>query len=406
MRMLVVHKDYDGNKIAEFIGRGRRGTSPGGLQWAGYYKRLRTAGAFTLSFNANDTRVLDFEPYHHVEFWLRDEFGGSEYDAFLAGLPTYQKNTFRPGWYRDFTGLVLTEPQLNQSSDGTFTSQILGRGLNQLLFNEYVDYAPTTSEASKSGAAETVAKEFVDENIGPGAGADAGGNTRVRAGVTVETDAGTGATWAGDRSRKLLADVLQEVADVGPGDYMIVQTGDAAFQFQWRSPHWGLDKRLGNGVRRPALFSARVNNVEDVSSIVSYLNAITGAIVYGQGVGPGLKPGTAYDTTLTAATSLARRVTLRQSSRQEVSQTSLDNAAFSILRDNRVEVNVDATVKEIVSSRYNVHWGIGDLTTIEDTIFGRQIDRKVVGVRVNMRSRSGSDPIVGVTPEFGDFIDA
>jgi len=403
---LVVHRDYDGNKIAEFVGRGRRTPNPGGLRYAGYNKRLRTPGGWVIGFNAHDSRVFDIRPYHLIEFWLRDPFGGTEYQAFLDGLPDYYKDPLKPGWYRDFTGLVLTEPEINQSDDGTYTAVVRGRGLNEFLYSEYIDYEPGTSQAAKSGPAETVAKEYVDENIGPNAGTDAGGYSRVRAGLTVEADSGSGATWTGDKSRKLLGDVLQEIADTGPGDYMIVQTGNATFEFQWRSPYWGQDKTAGNGERAPVILSARLGNIEGLTSSVSYLKAVSGVIVYGQGTGSSRKAGTSYDTTLTAQTSWARKVVVRQQ-RSGVDQDALDAEAYAKLRENRPEIRIDGTVKLIASSRYNVHWGLGDLITVEDTLAGRQVDRKIVGVQVSLQAAGSGQTggVVTVKPELEDFVD-
>ena len=274
------------------------------------------------------------------------------------------------------------------------------------MYSEPIDAAPGSTEAQKDGAAETVAKEYVDENIGPGAGLDEGGHSRVRVGLSVQADGGAGGTWSGSRSRKVLGDVLVEVGNTatGPGDYMIVQIGDALFEFQWHSPYWGLDKREGNGVRRPVLFSARMGNVENISSSVSYMAAASGVVVYGQGVGELLKPGTAYDTTLTTITSWARKQLIRLK-RDTVTQASLNNAAYAALIDNQVEVSVASTVKEIVSCRYNVHWGVGDLVTVADTIYGRQINRKVTGVQVSLEAEGTQGGVVKISPELGDYVD-
>ena len=406
-QLLAVHRGYDGTKLNEFIGRGRRTPYPGGMRYAGYYKRVRTPGSWLMGFNAQDSRLATIKPYHLMEFWLRDMFGGAEYQTFLDGLPAYQKDPFRPQWYRDFTGLVLMEPQLDQDEDGNYNSIIRGRGINEWLYSEPIDAAPGSTEADKSGAAETVAKELVDENIGPGAGLDEGGYSRVREGLSVEADGGAGGTWSGSRSRKLLGDVLDEIGNTvtGPGDYMIIQVGDALFEYQWRSPYWGLDKREGNGERRPVLFSARMGNVENISSSVSYMAAASGVTVYGQGVGELLKPGTAYDTTLTTITSWARKQLIRLK-RDTVTQASLNDAAYASLMDNWAEVSVTSTVKEIVSCRYNVHWGVGDLVTAADTIYGRQINRKVTGVRVSLEAEGTQGGVVKISPELGDYVDA
>lgn len=402
--MLILQRGYAGELLNAFTTRGRRTPEPGGLRSATYLKYLRTPGSFSLQFNAHDQRVLSLRPYHLVEFWLRDGYNDLAYQQFLASLPAYAKDARMPGWYRDFTGLVLTEPRLEQEADGSYSSWIYGRGLNDWLYSEYIDYPPGQPQTRKNAPAETVAKELVNENIGPGAGVDAGGYTRVRAGLTIEPDGGAGATWKADRSRKLLGDVLQEVGDAGPGDYMIVQIGDAAFEFQWRSPHWGQDKRVGNGARRPMLFAARLGNVATVRSEYSYLDALSAVTVYGQGTSADLLPGTAYDTTLTAITSWARRAALRFS-RSSDDADDITNYAQAVLRENQPRVNVDVETVEIVSSRYNVHWQVGDLVTVEDTLYGRQIDRKVLGVTVTFQAATATAFGLRATPHLGDFID-
>lgn len=402
--LAITHRGYSGEKLNDFFGRGRRTPQPGGLQYASYHRRLRTPGGWEIGFNEQDDRVLLIEPYHIMEFWLRDRYGGMEYQRFLNSLPAYRKDAQRPNWYLDHTGLVLTEPTITQQQDGTYTMQVRGRGLNEFLASEYIDFAPGTSEAEKSGVAETVAKAYVNENIGPGAGTDAGGKSRVRVGLTVEASAGSGGTWQGDRSRELLSDVVRELADVasGPGDYMIEQVGDAAFEFQWRAPHWGLDKRLGNGVRRPVLFASSQGNVQNMVSSVSYLRAVSGVIAYGQGLSNNLKPGTAYDATLTTTTSWARKVVLRNAGRDAVTQAALDDSAYAELYRQRPETTVETEVLTILSCRYNVHWKIGDLCTVQDTWSGRQVDRKIVGAWVSLPQ----DGNVSIIPDFGDFIDA
>lgn len=402
--MLVVHRGYAGEKINEFISRGRRAPEPGGLRSAGYEKNLRTPGSFLLEFNAQDQRVLTLLPYHTIEFWLRDSYGNNEYALFLASLPDYQKDPLRPGWYRDFSGFLMTAPILLQAADGTYTSQFYGRGLNDWLYSEYIDYTPGAPQTRKNGPAETVAKQMVDENIGPGAGVDQGGQSRVRPGLSVEVDAATGATWNAQRSRKLLGDVLQEVGDVGPGDYMIIQVGDAAFEFQWRYPHWGVDKRVNNGVRRPMLFSARLGNVESVKSAISYLGAASTVTAYGQGIGADLLPATVYDHTLTNDTLRARRAILR-ASRSSGEDPDLEAYALAALYENGPDISVDIVSKELQTSRYNVHWQLGDLVTVEDTVYGRRIDRKVQGVNVMLSNGdSGDESGVTVKPRLEGFI--
>ena len=110
--MLILQRGYAGELLNAFTTRGRRTPEPGGLRSATYLKYLRTPGSFSLQFNAHDRRILSLRPYHLIEFWLRDGYNDLAYQQFQASLPAYAKDARMPGWYRDFTGFVLTEPRL------------------------------------------------------------------------------------------------------------------------------------------------------------------------------------------------------------------------------------------------------------------------------------------------------
>jgi len=377
------------------------------MRYAGYWKRNNTAGSFEIGFNSEDSRVLTIEPYHLMEFWLRDLFGGVEYQNFLDSLPDYRKDPTRPGWYRDYTGLALMYPTMEQLSDGSTVSVVRGRSLNEFLYSEHINFPAGSAQADKTGPAETVGKEYVNENIGPGAGVDAAGYTRVRAGLSIEADAGSGGTYSGLNARHLVGDILQDMSELatGPSDYNIVQTGDATFEFQWKSPIWGLDKRVGNGVRRPVLFSAQMGNVENVTSKISYMESCSAAMIYGQGIGMSQKTGAAYDTTFTSLTSWARKVRMRQG-RTLVEQETLDDLAYAELKANQRVIDVTCSLIEIIGCRYGTHWEVGDLITVADTVFGRQVHRKVLGAWVSLRSAQGGavGGTVTFVPELGEYI--
>ena len=93
-------------------------------------------------------------------------------------------------------------------------------------------------------------------------------------------------------------------------------------------------------------------------------------------------------------------------SRSSDDADDINNYAQAVLRESQPRVNVDVETIEIVSSRYNAHWQVGDLVTIEDTLYGRQIDRKVLGVTVALKADSGAGAAMKITPHLGDFIDA
>ena len=162
---------------------------------------------------------------------------------------------------------------------------------------------------------------------------------------------------------------------------------------------------MPNRVRRPVLFSANMGNVEDVSSSISYMDAASGIIVYGQGVGSTQKPGTAYDISMTSLTTWARKVLIQQG-RTLLEQETLNDLAYTELKDVERQIDVTCRVIEIMGCRYGTHWGIGDLVTVADTIYGRQVNRKIQGAWVSLRSAQGGalGGTVTIVPELGEYI--
>jgi hypothetical protein len=216
----------------------------------------------------------------------------------------------------------------------------------------------------------------------------------------VETDNGTGATWSGDRSGKVLIEVLSEIAGFAGADFNIVQTGDATFEFQWKDGQWGDDKTLGNGAgNAPVIFSARRRNVESVVSEKSYLDTPNVVITQGQGYGDNRAEGGAYLAGELSDTSWARRAVLR-TSRDQYGTANLNTIAEAVLEQQRARVEIDVDVKQVGNTRYGRDWWLGDLVTAEDTRAGRQVNQKVVGVRV---AASASEQRVTIKPELRDY---
>ena len=271
-------RDLTGAQIAVFSGAGR-GTTGGGLVGLDCVKRDRLPGQWTVRINGNDERIAlieldDVGPAYRVDYvfeiWRRDPVGGLD-------------------WYRLFEGFHQSDEWV-QTKEGQEIYIARGQGVNDLLTAEVIAWAAGSTQARKSGAAETVAKEFVNQNIGPGATVVAG---RRRAGnfqgLTVQADAATGAVWSGARSNKALLDVLVEIADFTGADFNIVLTSDAnaalTFEFQWADGQWGLDRTEGNGVNDPVIFDSLLGNMEGVRYGFSRLDEVNICDVGGPGAG-------------------------------------------------------------------------------------------------------------------------
>ena len=399
----IIVRDHAGAKVTAFIGRGLRGLARGGMQSFSYRKRLMTPGAFTVQVQGNDPRIDLLEPDYFFEFWRRDPQIPA---AHIATLPVYQRDPLMLGWYLDFCGFLRTEPEYNLAASGTYNVTLRGRGMNDLLYSEPITWPKGSLQALKNGVAETVAKAYVDENIGPSAGLDAEGNSRVRSGLTIEADAATGAAWQGDRANKLLGEVLRELGEHAPGDYNLVYTGTASMQFQWKAIRWGLDRTAGNGVNVPVIFSARLNNVGQLTSRLSYLNDVNVVNVLGQGVGDNNKVRAVSGASLALSPWARRAITIED--RNAVDDTAMDNLGYAELNARMARAEIEVTALQSPGIRYGPDpggtrslWDYGDFITVEDTLAGRQVNKKIMGVTVAVSS-GDSEMIENISPEFED----
>jgi len=363
-------RNHDGAQIAVFSGGGR-GASGGGLQSLSYRKRLRTPGGFNVRIHGDDERVVllelldtgaaDTHLDYVFEFWRYDPLGGLD-------------------WYRDFS-VFHRYDVWQQLQDGSIIYQAMGRGFNDLLQAEEIRWYAGSTQGTKSGAAETVAKEYVNENIGPGATVAAGRDrTGVFQGLSVQADAATGAAWSGGRANKNLLDVLVELAEFAPGDFMLeplsYHPAAITMEFQWRAGQWGLDKTWGNGVRPAVVFSPDNGNVENIEMTYSRLDEVNICDVGGQNTGAAR--AYSYCTSGAEADSpWARRGVFRNAS-NEGTAAGREAKANETLHKQRSRRVLTFDTRQTEATRYGRDWGVGDLVTVE--FLGRSYDEKIIGV--------------------------
>lgn len=348
------------------------------MQSLSYYKRLRTPGSGYIRIFGDDERIallelldtgaVDTHLDYVFEFWRSDPLGGLV-------------------WYRDFSVFHRFD-NYSQDEEGQIVYQAQGRGFNDLLQAEDIRWYAGSAQATKNGVCETVAKEYVDENIGPGATVVAG---RARAGnfqgLSVEASAGTGAAWSGGRANKNLLDVLAELAEFAPADFMLVplsyHPAALTMEFQWRASQWGLDKTWGNAAGIPAVvFSPENGNVENVQMTFSRLAEVNICDVGGQGAG--IARVYSYLTSGTEADSpWARRAVFRDA-RNEGTAAGREAKADEVLNKQRARRVLTFNARQTTATRYGRDWDIGDLVTVE--FLGRSYDKKVVGVTLSVSS--------------------
>lgn len=367
-------KDHAGSIVAQFAGGGR-GNTGGDLQSFSYRKRLRTPGASTVRIHGDDNRVneylvldtgLDFQ----WEFWRNDPLWG---------------RTFR----KDFETFHRGE-EFVQNESGQLIYISYGQGYNVLLASEVIRYAAGSAQAVKNGDVATVARAYVNENIGPSAGVDDLGLSRVRPGLTLAAVSALGKNWQGDRANKLLADVLEELGEYGPGDYMIEGTGPAAFEWRWRNVRWGQDRTRGNSDgNAPVVFTPQAGNVASIQANYGHLDEVNVVHTLGQGVESLRNVRTRVDSALLALSPWARRSVARDA-RNATPADALDNKGDATLREGRPRRNLVLATRQTAASRYGRDFSVGDLVTAE---FREQsYDLKIVGATVTVSS-DGSESI-------------
>ena len=356
-------KDLDGAQVAVFTGYGRK-VGQATLQSFSYQRHLRTFGRFGFTLDGNDGRIPLLKNFNYqAEFWRRDPLAGL---GWLAALPSWRvdSNTLTTGWYKDFEGFIRAWKK-GFTSEGRRYFYVQGRQYNDMLYGEAIRYATGTAQAQKSGTPGGVAAEYVNENVGAGAGVDGEGNSRVRVGLTETVESDTVAAWDGGRANDNLLDVLQDLAEYGPGDFMVVGTGAATFNFRWRATRWGDDVTRGNAAGNPpVVFSANNVNTESLETGLSVLDEANVCYIGGQGQSVRRN----YRTRSTAeatAYNWSRRAVFRDG-RDTNENASLDDRADTTLDAMRARTYAKFDVKQTTSTRYGPDWDLGDLVNFED----------------------------------------
>lgn len=349
-----------GEKIALFAGSEKGG----GLLGFRYVKTLRRSGQSVLEFNATDSRVELFELDSQIEFMRNDPLDATK------------------NWYLDF-GAFHRSVKYNTDKEGKFRFTSRGRGFNDLLQAEIIGYPAGTEYTEKDAACETVAKEFVDENIGPSATAPPRSISGVFTGVSVEADSATGATWSGARANKNLLEILEELAEAAPGDFNLIGLGDSTFEFRWRDVRWGLDKTEGNADGNPAVvFSPRLGNVERMYFDDDRANEINRVTVLGSGEGEERLVITVDDAGATE-TPWSRRAVARDA-RDTGDEDELTERANAIIERQRARKSVVVTTIQTKATRYSRDWDYGDLVTVEYSPFGDKMNLKIESVEIEL----------------------
>lgn len=348
---------------------------------AAYQLRLKdTSGASVVAVTDHFERLAFTKRVNSPGFYILQM---GEFDPFLSDLGLdYQLEVWRRiagvDWYLEFEAFHRTITY-QRTLQGKAIATSYGVGYADLLRRRILAGYAGTAFTAKSGPAETVAKEFVDEQCVSGA------IFREIAGLTIEADGGRGAIVELNRAWRILLEVLQEVSLMAeqkgdPGDWAVVGTGDAAFEFRWYHGQLGEDRRVGNIEGNPPIvFSMLLGNM--ALPIYALARTDEGNAIYvgGQGEGVGRALEIRTDAVAVADSPWNRREMFADA-RNEDTVAALQDKGDSKLEERQAEESFSFEVIQTTATVYGRDYFLGDLVTARYGDIERS--KKIVGVRV------------------------
>lgn len=302
-----------------------------------YVREVNGPGMCQFILNANHAAIGGLALDAQVEVWRADAENG---------IP----------WYCDFYGFWRGE-QRRADADGTSTYTAYCVGQMSLLARSIVAYKAATANRSTFSAAkaETIAKTLVLYNA-TSSGTTADGRTRTitLSGISIEADAANGNTIDYNCAWRNLLASLQEVAQIGGGDFDLVKTGPQAWEFRWHDGQLGTDKSA------LITFALQYGNMANPQLTRNSTDEKTVAIVGGQGEESSrtvvVRTGANYEATHNATEAFV----------QASSYTTTDglNAAGDRELDTLKRRDVlTFNVLQTPSTRYGKQYNLGDLVT-------------------------------------------
>lgn len=356
-----------------------------------------------------DRRLNEISNYNFIMVDVRDD---DRFDLFeLDGQVEVWRTV--PGcdldWYCEFRGL---HRKLERSTDSNgvtkFTSS--GVGYNELLARKTIAYKAGTIRADKNAPAETVMKEYVEENLGPTADDTVvgrlyqGGFPNFR----VEEDSGAGETWTGSRAFENVLDVIKEIANFSGIDFAVEHDGDAHFVFNTYENQLG-DNRTDEGIganglnsygNPPVIFDFNLGNTREDAYLLDRMSEANVIVVLGEGE-------LSTRTTLTVSREDAiddSPWNIREISRgagnydPDYETYSLTTFGEEALEEMQKKETFDIIPMQQPSTLYGKHYFLGDRVVVKKGAI--KLYKKIVAVTITIDGSSGTEDI---SVEFADI---
>lgn len=260
--------------------------------------------------------------------------------------------------YTDFGGFLRDEERVTDR-DGKTTVTYYAVGWNDLLRRSIVAYKAGVSNRTSftSAKAETIMKTLVTRNATT-SGTTADGRDRnvpTWGGyVTVQTDGAAGTTLDVFSSRTNLLETLQQIADIGGGDFDMVKTAARTWQFRWYTGQLGTDRSAS------VVFALQYGNMTNPTLRYRRIEERTVAIVAGQEAAGVRVVETVTGTNYNASTN-SYEIFIDGS--DITTSAGLQDRGDARLYDLRARDELNFDVIQTPGSLYGLHYFLGDRVT-------------------------------------------
>jgi hypothetical protein len=330
-----------------------------------FHQKLNDAWYANLRMNMSylDTR-LDFFRNDLTRDWIMEVYRRNPRDN--------SKGLVYEGLHRTLVDQAL--------KSGTIELTLYNSGYTSLLGRRVVIPPSGEEHSVKSGAAETIMKAFVDDQMISATDAD-----RNIAALSNEADAGSGDTAEYSARYTKLSTVIARCAEQGGVDFGIVGDGLLKnhlvpdWEFQVR-PTWGSDLTQGNSEGNPpTIFDLFVGNMEIPILSRSGGDEVTTVYVGGGGTGTD-RTIAEEENAAAAAISPWARAEAFYDARNEDGSDGLTTQGQAYLSKHSFEEKFTFNILQTDGAEWPKHYALGDIITA--TYFDQTFSMKIVEMTV------------------------
>lgn len=305
-------------------------------------------------------------------FSLRADHSAAQYLVDQAIVEIWRRNvTESIAWYCDFCGLIRGYTRAYIDSDKITVS--CPGSLEKLRWRVVAYKAETTNRSQFSAIpAETVFKTLVEYNAGASATVGAGRLcVGTMTGITVEGDGGQGNSLTLGCAYDNLLDVLQKYGGTtAGGDFDLVRTSAANYQFRWYTGQLGTDRTA------TVLFALEYGNMADPKYTFDRTAEKTLAVVGGTGEASARDVTVCYGTDYIADTYQMEDFV----DASNVNGTALTTAGNTRMQDTKRKETMTFNILQTPGCMYGKHYFLGDLVAWQYGALNGTVKVKAVSI--------------------------